>query len=38
VMSESLDSIRDPELKDILERAMTSEISRRRRLEKRKDP
>ena len=35
---ESLDSIRDPELKDILERAMTSEISRRRRLEKRKDP
>ena len=38
VMRESLDTIRDPELKGILERAMTSEISRRRRLEKRRDP
>ena len=38
VMRESLDTIHDPELRNILERAMTSEISRRRRLEKHRDP
>lgn len=38
MMRESLDTIRDLELREILERAMTSEISRRRGLEKRKDP
>jgi len=35
---ESLASVRDPELQEILERVMTQEISRRRQREKRKTP
>ena len=38
MMRESLDAVRDPELREILERVMAREISRRREREKRKDP
>jgi hypothetical protein len=38
MMRESLDAIRDPELREILERVMAREISRRREREMRKDP
>jgi hypothetical protein len=38
MMRDSLPAIRDPELREILERVMTREISRRRLLEKRKAP
>jgi hypothetical protein len=38
MMRESLATVRDPELKEILERVMTREIDRRRRGEKRKVP
>jgi hypothetical protein len=37
MMRESLDAVRDPELRGILERVMAREISRRRELEMRKD-
>lgn len=36
MMKESLDAVRDPELREIMERVMVREISRRRELEKRK--
>ena len=35
MIRESLDAIRDPELREIMERVMTREISRRRQREKR---
>ena len=38
MMRESLAAVRDPELREILERVMANEISRRRQREKRKDP
>jgi hypothetical protein len=38
MMRNSLATFRDPELREILERVMTREISRRRQREKRKDP
>ena len=38
MMRESLDAVRDPELREILERVMAREISRRREREKRKEP
>jgi hypothetical protein len=38
MMRESLDAIRDPELREILERVMAREISRRRERETLKDP
>jgi hypothetical protein len=38
MMRESLESIRDPELRAILERVMAREIGRRRHREKRRDP
>jgi len=38
MMRESLDAVRDSELREILERVMTGEIRRRREREKRKDP
>lgn len=38
MMRESLAAVRDAELREILERVMTKEISRRRRQEKRKAP
>jgi hypothetical protein len=38
MMRESLDAVRDPELREILERVMAREISRRREREMRKDP
>jgi hypothetical protein len=38
MMRESLETVRDPELKELLERVMTSEITRRRHGEKRKVP
>ena len=38
MMRDSLATIRDAELREILERVMTKEISRRRRQEKRKAP
>ena len=38
MMRESLATVRDPELREILERVMTREISRRRLREKRKAP
>ena len=38
MMRESLDTVRDPELREILERVMAREISRRREREMRKDP
>jgi hypothetical protein len=38
MMRESLATVRDPELREILERVMTREISRRRQREKRKAP
>ena len=38
MMRESLDAVRDPELREILERVMTREISRRREREIREDP
>jgi hypothetical protein len=37
MIRESLDAVRDPELRDILQRVMVGEISRRREREKRKD-
>jgi hypothetical protein len=38
MMRESLETIRDPELRTILERVMTREIGRRRQREKQRDP
>jgi len=38
MMRESLETVRDPELRTILERVMTREIGRRRQREKRRDP
>jgi hypothetical protein len=38
MIRESLDTVRDPELRTILERVMTREIGRRRQREKRRDP
>lgn len=38
MIRESLATVRDPELQEILERVMTREISRRRQAGKRKDP
>ncbi len=38
MMRESLDTVRDPELREIMERVMAREIGRRRQREKRKDP
>ena len=38
MMRESLETIRDPELRAILERVMTREIGRRRQRDKRRDP
>jgi hypothetical protein len=38
MMRESLNNLRDPELRAIMERVMAREISRRRQREKRKDP
>ena len=38
MMRESLEAVRDPELRTILERVMTREIGRRRQREKRRDP
>ena len=38
MMRESLDAVRDPELRVILERVMVREIGRRREREKRKAP
>ena len=38
MMRESLDAVRDPELREILKRVMAREISRRREREMRKDP
>ncbi len=38
MMRESLDTVRDLELREILERVMAREINRRREREKRKDP
>jgi hypothetical protein len=38
MMRESLENVRDPELRTILERVMTREIGRRRQREKRRDP
>jgi hypothetical protein len=38
MMRESLERVRDPELRAILERVMTREIGRRREREKRRDP
>ena len=38
MMRESLEVVRDPELRTILERVMTREIGRRRQREKRRDP
>jgi hypothetical protein len=38
MMQESLDAVRDPELRAIMERVMAREIGRRREREKRKDP
>jgi hypothetical protein len=38
MMRNSLATIRDPELREIMERVMTREISRRRQREKRKAP
>jgi predicted nucleic acid-binding Zn ribbon protein len=38
MMRESLEKLRDPELRTILERVMTREIGRRRQQEKRRDP
>jgi hypothetical protein len=35
MMRESLEAVRDPELRTILERVMTREIGRRRQREKR---
>ena len=37
MMRESLDAVRDPELREILKRVMSREISRRREREKRKE-
>lgn len=38
MMRESLETVRDPELRAILERVMTREIGRRRQIKKRRDP
>jgi hypothetical protein len=38
MMRESLEAVRDPELKEIMERVMTREISRRRQRERRRVP
>jgi hypothetical protein len=38
MMRESLDTVRDPELREILERVMAKEIRQRREWEMRKDP
>jgi hypothetical protein len=38
MMRESLDTVRDPELRTILERVMTREIGRRRQREKQRGP
>jgi hypothetical protein len=38
MMRESLEAVHDPELREILERVMVREISRRREREMRKDP
>ena len=38
MVRESLDTVRDPELREILERVMAREISRRREREMQKDP